>query len=154
MSIDTLADHTEQPRILDATTPAVRSYLQQGIEQVSGSITVAEQRLNELDRRRADVDRQFAEARADTEKHLAGLMASRTQLVAFLGGEEQMKAVTDEPPTFVCPCGRIAVVDQARGPVHDANGTHVPAGEECRMPILGDVTGLLNRAAGEEGPAA
>ncbi|MEV0236781.1 hypothetical protein [Nonomuraea sp. NPDC050786] len=152
MSIDTLS---EQPGTLDVTTPAVRSYLRQGVEQVDNSIAVAERHLTELDRRRADVDRQFAEARADTEKHLAVLVASRAQLVAFLGGEEEMKADTgEEPPTFVCACGRIAVVDKVRGPVHDANGTHVPAGELCTMPILGNLTGLLAQsAAGEEGPA-
>ncbi|SEU46391.1 hypothetical protein [Nonomuraea wenchangensis] len=157
MSIDSLpeADQTGQASV-SAMTPAVRTYLANGVQQVNDTIAGAKRHLDELGTRRVQLDAQKAAAELELDQetdaareHLAALEASRAQLLALLGNAEGSE---NELPTQVCFCGRIAVLDPVRGPVHVGDTTHLPAMEKCTMPPLGSL--FTPGRAGGEGPVA
>ncbi|WP_188197291.1 hypothetical protein [Nonomuraea sp. SYSU D8015] len=150
MSIDTLP---EQTGTTDTYTPAVRNFLTQGLQQVDGAIAGAERHIADLDARRIAVELELDKERAAAEKHLADLVRSRDQLLALVGKDESRESDEESRPTLVCHCARIAVVDPVLGPVHEVNGTHLPAMEACQMPPLGFL-GVQGRAAGGEGQRA
>lgn len=129
MSIDTPA--------ADTLTPEVRDYLKTGLQQVDDSIKQTEER------------------KAEAEKRLATLNASRTQLLDMLGGypaeprpdipvgpagqdSEAGRGIGKGP--FVCKCGRVAIWRTPAEPVHEVDGQTVAAGEQCAAPHLGSGT--------------
>jgi hypothetical protein len=149
MSIDTLPEETSTPA---PYTPAVRSFLVQGLQQVNDAISGAERHLADLDTRREVVHKEIDEQQAAAELHLAGLRQSRDQLLALVGKDEARDPGGEESrPTLVCSCARLAVVDPVHGAVHEVNGTRLPALDGCRMPPLGFL-GMPSRVAGGEGP--
>ncbi|MGR6921214.1 hypothetical protein ACU635_43820 [[Actinomadura] parvosata] len=149
MSIDTLPEETGTPA---AYTPAVRHFLAQGLQQVNNAIIGAERHLADLNARREAVHREIDEQQAAAELHLATLCQSREQLLALVRKDESPEPSSgDARPTLVCSCARLAVVDPVHGPVHEVNGTRLPALEACQMPPLGFL-GTPGRAAGGEGP--
>ncbi|MEW1845920.1 hypothetical protein AB0392_48900 [Nonomuraea angiospora] len=143
MSIDTLPEQTSQAGTSDTYTPAVRNFLAQGIEQVDSAIAATERRI-------ADLGVETTTAK----QQLADLILSREQLLALVGKDESRESGEQQSrPTQVCVCGRIAVVHEVLGPVHEEDGTHLPALEACQMPPLG-VLAVPGRLAGAEGPVA
>ncbi|MEU7855179.1 hypothetical protein [Nonomuraea sp. NPDC049141] len=137
MSIDSLPEQTGS-----TLTPAVRVFLTGGVHQADEAVGAAERHLAELDKEKAAA-----------EKHLEDMVRSRDQLLALVGTAESPEPGERSLPTQVCHCARIAVVDPVHGPVHEVNGTHLPALEACQMPPLGVLFGP-GRVAGGESPVA
>lgn len=157
MSIDTLPEQTSTP---DSFTAAVRVFLTSGVHQVDDAIGAAERHIADLDTRQADLDARHAAAtlelnieRVAADKHLAELVRSREQLLGIVGKDDSREQGEPSLPTHVCGCGRIAVVDPVLGPVHQGDGTHLPAMGACQMPPLGFLP-APGRPAGGEAPGA
>lgn len=121
MSIDTLPEQTS-----DDYTPDVRNYLAHGVQLVDERIDAEQQRIIDLEQQKVTAQQRLEE-----------LKLSRTQLLALVGKEHSREPGEQELPTQVCGCGRIAVIYPVLGPVHEVNGTHLPAMETCQMPPLG-----------------
>ncbi|TMR90531.1 hypothetical protein [Nonomuraea basaltis] len=153
MSIDTLPEQTGGTPDTPTYTSAVRVYLTNGVRHAVEAVEAAERHLADIHTRRAAVELELDKERAAAEKHLEDMVRSRDQLLALVGKDEAREPGEQELPTHVCHCARIAVVDPVLGPVHEVNGTRLPAMEACKMPSLGFL-GVPGRVAGGEGSVA